>query len=168
MRVDNAKISCRLEVRPLRDLEKKRVYGIKYRAEHREELNRKNLAHYHAHRDYYIQQKKDYREKNRERLRDERLSPEGKERRRLSSKRFYEENKGYYKERDRKVVLFKDRKVRLGFCPRTGKCSICGATNKKTNIHHVKYHKDKPLKDTIELCFKCHMQEHRTKKGGIT
>ncbi len=77
----------------------------------------------------------------------------------------------YQKERENRKqrILFKKKRVLLNFKPRTGKCSLCGATDKLTHIHHIKYHDKDPLKDTIEICFSCHLREHhRMKKtGGI-
>lgn len=55
----------------------------------------------------------------------------------------------------------------------TGKCDWCGkkigeeyinykgekAIIKRTSIHHIEYHDDDPLKDTVELCNSCHSKE---------
>ena len=56
---------------------------------------------------------------------------------------------------------FRDKEVyvREEFNPRTGKCSNCGKTGKRTHMHHIKYHEDDLLKDTIELCVSCHAKE---------
>jgi hypothetical protein len=59
--------------------------------------------------------------------------------------------------------------------PRKGKCEWCGKRvgdmyfggkrrNKLmileyTQIHHIVYHDDDPLKDTVELCSSCHTKE---------
>lgn len=48
--------------------------------------------------------------------------------------------------------------------PRKGICSKCGAVKgidcKITHMHHLEYHPEDPLKDTIELCSSCHKKEH--------
>lgn len=54
-----------------------------------------------------------------------------------------------------KRILFFNRRIELDKNPRTGKCSMCGNEG-RTEIHHIKYHEDDPLKDTIEVCAKCH------------
>lgn len=56
-------------------------------------------------------------------------------------------------------ILFKDRIIILDQKVRTGICKLCGYTG-KTNMHHIQYHDDDPLKDTIEVCASCHMKEH--------
>ena len=72
-------------------------------------------------------------------------------------------------------IWFKNRGIRLKENPRKGVCSICGkkvgdefinysgkvVRIKKTHIHHINYHDDDPLKDTIEVCPQCHMKETR-------
>ena len=57
-----------------------------------------------------------------------------------------------------KRILFKGKRILLKEKPRTGICSWC---NKKglTDIHHIEYHDNNPLKDTIELCKSCHAKE---------
>ena len=55
--------------------------------------------------------------------------------------------------RGKKEVVVKDN-------PRKGVCLWCGFKG-LTDIHHIKYHDDDPLRDTIELCRSCHMRETR-------
>lgn len=67
---------------------------------------------------------------------------------------------------NKKQLSFKGTKLLLRDNPRTGICSQCGARKgiecKKTHIHHIRYHNDDLLKDTIELCVSCHIKEsHR-------
>lgn len=59
-----------------------------------------------------------------------------------------------------KRVLFKNERITLKQNPRKGICSWCGHVG-RTHLHHKEYHKDDPLKDTIELCTPCHFKEHR-------
>lgn len=35
-------------------------------------------------------------------------------------------------------------------------CSNCGKRTERTEMHHMQYHDDDPLRDTIELCVQCH------------
>lgn len=60
-------------------------------------------------------------------------------------------------------VWFKKKVIMLKENPRIGVCSRCGKTNCKTDIHHIVYHDDDPLKDTIELCTPCHKHIHHSK-----
>lgn len=48
-----------------------------------------------------------------------------------------------------KIVLLKEN-------PRKGICFNCGKEPKRTEIHHMEYHDEDPLKDAIELCDHCH------------
>jgi hypothetical protein len=71
-------------------------------------------------------------------------------------------------------IKFKGKHIRLKFFPRKGECEKChkrigdrfinrfGSVDiiKRTHIHHIKYHADDPLRDTIELCIPCHRKEH--------
>jgi len=73
---------------------------------------------------------------------------------------------------NKKRIHFKGKTVFLKENPRKGVCTWCGKKkgepfinnrNKlryvKTTIHHIEYHDDDPLKDTIELCSSCHAKE---------
>ena len=62
-------------------------------------------------------------------------------------------------------LWFKDKSLLLKENPRIGRCMWCGR-NGLTQIHHIKYHKDDPLKDIVELCPSCHAYE--TWKTRIT
>lgn len=61
-------------------------------------------------------------------------------------------------------ILFKGKSIHLKENPRKGVCSKChrkvGQGIKRTNMHHLQYHDDDPLKDTIELCVSCHVKIH--------
>ena len=70
-------------------------------------------------------------------------------------------------------IQFKDKRIQLKENPRIGKCSHCSkkvgdeyinhkgelAIIKRMNMHHIEYHDDDPLKDTILLCNSCHTKE---------
>ncbi len=61
-------------------------------------------------------------------------------------------------------------RIQLDHNPRTGYCSLClnniyDGSCKKTDLHHIEYDLDNPLRYTIELCPSCHGKE--TKAGTI-
>lgn len=64
-----------------------------------------------------------------------------------------------------KRLKFRGKDLLLKFNPRNGICSKCGAVKgincKNTVLHHIQYHEDDPLKDTIELCRSCHRKAHK-------
>lgn len=62
-------------------------------------------------------------------------------------------------------ILYKGRRILLKLPPRKGVCSSCGRTVSsgainQTQIHHDNYHDNDVLKDTRELCVKCHQKFH--------
>ena len=79
-------------------------------------------------------------------------------------------------------LTFKDKRPYTKAPPRKGVCEWCHkkigdpyiAWRGKTKIlnvtvmHHVQYHPEDPLKDTIELCQSCHKAEHWRLKKLIT
>lgn len=78
--------------------------------------------------------------------------------------------KEIFKIRNRRKLKFKDKRISVKESPRKGVCSWCGAVKgidcKRTNIHHIEYHDDDPLRDTVELCVSCHTTEHKKIKKG--
>jgi len=60
-------------------------------------------------------------------------------------------------------IVFKDERISLKEDPRIGICNWCcavvGINCKQTQIHHLEYHDDDMLKDTVELCARCHTYE---------
>lgn len=70
----------------------------------------------------------------------------------------------YHPKGNPRRITFKGKRVFLTENPRTGECSHChrkvGEGIQKTQMHHIKYHKDDPLKDTVELCSGCHSKAH--------
>jgi len=62
-------------------------------------------------------------------------------------------------------ITYKDKQVYVEENPRNGVCNYCrrvrdNTYKKQFAIHHVQYHDDNPLKDTIESCPACHSREH--------
>lgn len=71
-------------------------------------------------------------------------------------------------------LTFKDKRLTLKDAPRKGVCEWCNRkigdeyiawrnkvkTVNFTLIHHIEYHPEDPLKDTVELCMSCHHKEH--------
>jgi len=80
-------------------------------------------------------------------------------------KDWYEKNPQkipFYRHR---LLNFKGKQITLENSPRIGVCSNCGRSVesgviKRTQIHHLKYDDNNPLDHTIELCVRCHRQEH--------
>ena len=64
----------------------------------------------------------------------------------------------YYPKRVGKALSFKGKLIHLKENPRKGICQSCGKQT-VTDIHHIQYHDDEPLKDTLELCPSCHCKE---------
>ena len=88
-----------------------------------------------------------------------------------------DELKVYRNVYNQKKLVYKGKTVILKENPRTGQCSKCkrkvGEGIKLTVMHHLKYHDEDPLKDTIELCVRCHNKAHhrryrlyKNKPGG--
>ena len=70
------------------------------------------------------------------------------------------------KRRDSPDRALKERaREKMRLVPKTGVCEQCH--EKKTTLwHHEDY--EEPLKNAIELCYKCHRKEHpRKMPGGI-
>jgi len=95
----------------------------------------------------------------------------------INNPRYYKNNTERLRERSRKLIPnrlnFKGKRVYINNPPRSGTCKYCNksvgdeytnykgktAIIKRTHIHHLEYHPDDPLKDTIELCQSCHDKE---------
>ena len=56
-------------------------------------------------------------------------------------------------------LTYRGKKITFPYNIRSGICQWC---KKKgiTFLHHIKYHDDNPLKDTIEICKSCHSKHH--------
>jgi len=70
-----------------------------------------------------------------------------------------------------RLFWFVDKQVIADEVPRVGVCSLCravlgeinaqtGRLCKQTHIHHWSYHTDDPLRDTLEVCNRCHTLSH--------
>jgi hypothetical protein len=94
---------------------------------------------------------------------------------RLFNPTYYDNNKTRLIEKSRKnqerILCFKGKDVYLKENPRKGVCELCGAVKgidcQRTSRHHIRYHPEDPLKDTIELCNSCHRKEHIEELGGL-
>jgi hypothetical protein len=84
-------------------------------------------------------------------------------------KRSKETIKKYNDRNNLKILVFKGKRILLKENPRKGVCSECGAVKgidcKITNMHHIQYHYDDILKDTVELCASCHSKKSERIKG---
>lgn len=79
----------------------------------------------------------------------------------------YDREIGHPKSNPRRLV-FKGKVVFLHYNPRTGICAVCNRSVLEgeiptTSLHHIKYHPDNPLKDTIETCNRDHRLIHAGK-----
>jgi hypothetical protein len=103
------------------------------------------------------------------------------------NKRYYKEHPEYFKEANKRThikwnkinnekfnhifsprrILFKGKRISIKEDPRIGICQLCGAVRgldcKQTQMHHIQYHDDDPLRDTIEVCVKCHRRQEEIK-----
>jgi hypothetical protein len=68
---------------------------------------------------------------------------------------------------NKKKIRYKDKQILLSSDPRKHFCVRCGLFG-KTHLHHLKYHDDDPLKDTIELCPSCHGKNHGKKTQDLS
>lgn len=57
------------------------------------------------------------------------------------------------------VIVYKGKTLTFPFNVKNGLCSNCGREG-YTQLHHIKYHDEDPLKDTVELCAHCHGKWH--------
>lgn len=78
----------------------------------------------------------------------------------IKQKNYAVNHKQEIKEYKSRRILFKDKRIFVDSNPRTGYCSNCGYKG-RTNLHHIKYDESNPLGHTIELCPRCHINEHR-------
>jgi hypothetical protein len=89
-------------------------------------------------------------------------------------KKYNDRNNPIYNHRH---LSFKGKSIFLKENPRKGVCSWCGRKNGEyflnanlkpsitlTHMHHIEYHDDDPLKDTLELCASCHSKETQRMK----
>jgi hypothetical protein len=69
-------------------------------------------------------------------------------------------------------LVYKGKRIMLKEDPRYGICQLCGAVKgtdcKITVMHHMKYHDDDPLRDTIEVCVACHARQHHNIYMALT
>jgi len=87
--------------------------------------------------------------------------PEFREHEKQYKREFYRLRKDYWEKLQEQSIRFGEKNINVGKKVRTGFCSLCtnniyDGSCKKTDMHHIKYHENDPLKDTIELCFSCH------------
>jgi len=64
-----------------------------------------------------------------------------------------------------RLLNYKGKQITLKENPRIGVCSNCHRSVEngaimRTQLHHLEYDNNNPLNHTIELCVRCHRQEH--------
>ncbi len=123
-------------------------------------------------RKYYKEHQEEERERHRQFIRDHpgymqnyrKIHPEFVKAEKEKDKIRYRNNLDRYKNYRNKRFRFKGKFISINEVVRTGYCSWCpknihDGTCKKTHIHHIKYHDEDPLKDTVEICISCHQKE---------
>ena len=63
------------------------------------------------------------------------------------------------------TINYRGRIIRFAHNVKTGICAACGSTD-NTALHHIAYHDEDPLKDTLELCTKCRGNWHQKNTDG--
>ena len=157
----------------VRDLEKKRAAGRRHYWKYREkklEYHRRWRIENH---DYKRQKDKEYYEKNKVHLIPQQVAYTREWRKRNPERykaqykhEIYNRCKDKILEDRKKRILFIDKRIKLDRNPRTGVCQSCGKQGARTEIHHIKYHPNDPLKDTVELCTPCHRKTFPAKGKG--
>ncbi len=66
--------------------------------------------------------------------------------------------------KNKRRILFKNKQLYIKERILIGVCNLCravvGLDCKRTSMHHIEYHEEDILKDTIELCNSCHKTLH--------
>lgn len=121
------------------NVEKRKATERAYRERHREERLDYSKRHYQTHKEEKHQYNIQWRLKNPEKYR-------------AQTER---NNERIKRERLPRRILFVNKRIELDRNPRTGKCLMCGNIG-RTEMHHIQYHRDDPLKETVEVCARCH------------
>jgi hypothetical protein len=179
---------------PVKDPIKRKEIQKRYVERHKDEINLRARTKYARPevRARRIEYGKKYRKKHQKQIQEYASRNDVIEKARKRAKEWRKNNREYAAQRDRqyyeshKVERRNSRSnsqkkwrinnpekyaVRLKLTKtkpfRIGQCSICGKSDSRTEIHHIKYHLDNPLKDTVELCISCHKNEHvKLRNGG--
>lgn len=126
----------------------KKCYDKRYRQENKDKIREYQGIYQKENRRRIRKQQKIYRDKHKRQMRE-----------------YRQKHKQEFHEYNLRCVTFKNKPVHLDSCPRRGQCSNCGRKAgvdgiQMTVIHHDEYHEDAPLRDTRELCNRCHGKEH--------
>ena|SRR5690349_11442504 len=133
----------------LENSDKVKEYSKQYNKINKEKIDENARVYYLKNKEKILPLKKKYQEANKEHIR--------------------EKNKIW---RQNHQIYFIDKKITVDFIERSYLC-ICCRFQGSTNLHHLKYDLNDPLKHTVELCDSCHvlwhMEEHylRFGKKGI-
>lgn len=170
---------CGKEAKTTSDLELfRKAKGYKYGRDNlcRECVAKTSLEHYHRNRDRINKERAKKRQENPEKMRemDRKYRENNPEKIRKKAAKYRLKHREQIAQRDRNLVLFKDKRILLKENPRTNICSECGRQypedlKHQTVMHHEHYDSDDPLEDTIELCKSCHGKLHnpRGKSFGL-
>lgn len=114
----------------------------------RKEYQKKwRLENKEYHKEYY----KKWKKANRDRLR------EYKKQYRVKNKEKISNDHKIWSQNHR--LTFLDKRITVDFIERTFSCMCCRFQG-STNLHHIKYDLNDPLKYTVELCDSCHILWH--------
>lgn len=142
--------------------EYQKQYRLKNKDRRREYMKKYRKQYYLTNKEKILKQKKQYGLDNKERIKQYYLK--NQEKLKEYSKQYYIENQETIKEK-KKVwnqnhqMYFLGKPIYLDKIEKTFSCMCCRFQG-KTNLHHMKYDLNDPLKYTIELCDGCHVLFH--------
>jgi hypothetical protein len=150
---------------PWKDKEKNKEYqrrrAKEYRLKYPERVRAIQRRYREKHKEEIKQREREYNRSERGKARDKRYRERHPEKIKALNDKWNKINQG---------IRFKGKQIPLPENPRIGICTICGKEG-NTNLHHTKYDPKDPLAHTVELCIKCHNDQHprgRNKLGQFT
>jgi hypothetical protein len=150
---------------PYADYEKQKEHARQYYWKNRERRLQQSKDYYYENWEYKQKQRSEWLERNKDKIRLWKVkyykeyykSPEKKERRALSVKKWLSNNI------DKRLAHYQARNARRrGELIRPEFCNLCGE-KKRLHGHHADY--SRPL-EVIWLCSMCHKSIHKEKRNG--
>ena len=140
----------------------RKEYQKKWRLENKEYHKEYYKKWKKANRDRLREYKKQYQVENKEKIKEymKKYSLENKERLkqyRVKNKEKISNDHKIWSQNHR--LTFLDKRITVDFIERTFSCMCCRFQG-STNLHHIKYDLNDPLKYTVELCDSCHILWH--------
>ena len=141
----------------------KKEYYKKWRLANRDKINTSNKEYYIENKEKIKERQKEYRDVNKDKIRERDKKYRLKNKDRIRKYKI----KNRDRDRERKNVwsqshqlTFLGKRITLDNIERTLSC-ICCRFQGSTDLHHLKYDLNNPLKYTVELCDSCHMLWHK-------